>query len=165
MRSLLRHQFRRWKAKKKTTPSHHTSASSHTNIRFLSKSLAKQRLQNVRKRLLCAERTVSRLKATIAKGIESEGVSVNEGMHMDLQQLMEAMGNEMEGFEDSFQRLFWEEQLAASKILDHRQMKWHPMMIRWSLFMRSKSPCAYDALRAYLQIEPSEITPMFIIPS
>ena len=30
-------------------------------------------------------------------------------------------------------RLFWDQQLQATKTMDHRLLRWHPMMIKWYL--------------------------------
>ena len=49
--------------------------------------------------------------------------------------------------ENSFQRLFWEQQLKFHKLKGKTGMKWHPMMIKWCLYMRSKSAKAYDAMK------------------
>ncbi|XP_077869908.1 uncharacterized protein LOC144362652 [Saccoglossus kowalevskii] len=50
--------------------------------------------------------------------------------------------------EDSFQHLFWEEQLRHARCSDSRQMRWHPTIIRWCLFLKFKSSSAYEALRS-----------------
>ena len=55
VRPTIRGQFRRWKERQQHTPTHHASASSHTNLRYLSSPLARQRFVNVRKRLVSAE--------------------------------------------------------------------------------------------------------------
>ena len=39
---------------------------------------------------------------------------------------------------DSFQRLFWEQQYEAVKQKDPRTMRWHPLMIKWCLYLRHK---------------------------
>ena len=42
---------------------------------------------------------------------------------------------------DSFQRLFWEQQYEAVKQKDPRTMRWHPLMIKWCLYLRHKYVC------------------------
>ena len=49
--------------------------------------------------------------------------------------------------EGTFQRLFWDQQRQASRISDVRQMRWHPVMIRWCLNLKLLSTSAYHALR------------------
>ena len=34
---------------------------------------------------------------------------------------------------NSFQRLFWEQQLQAVRTRDNQQVRWHPAMIKWCL--------------------------------
>lgn len=47
---------------------------------------------------------------------------------------------------NSYQRLFWRQQLQYEQ--DGKNgMRWHPMIIRWCLYIRHKSAAAYDALR------------------
>ena len=54
----------------------------------------------------------------------------------------------MESFpEGSFPRLFWEEQQKAQMLKDRRSMKWHPLFIRWCLYLRHVSGRAYEVLR------------------
>lgn len=49
--------------------------------------------------------------------------------------------------EGSFGRLFWEEQLRATKAKDPRQVRWHPLIIRWCLNLKLLSSSAYHATR------------------
>ena len=39
---------------------------------------------------------------------------------------------------DSFRRVFWEQQVEAAKQKNARTMKWHPLMIRWCLYLRHR---------------------------
>lgn len=47
----------------------------------------------------------------------------------------------------SYQRLFWEQQMKYNRLKDKKGMRWHPMMIKWCLYLKSKSSSTYDALR------------------
>ena len=47
---------------------------------------------------------------------------------------------------DSFRQLFWRQQLEAAIKNNLKQMKWHPLMIRWCLSIRLISSSAYEAL-------------------
>ena len=47
---------------------------------------------------------------------------------------------------DSFRQLFWKQQLEAAIKNNPKQMKWHPLMIRWCLSIRFKSSSPYEAL-------------------
>ena len=48
--------------------------------------------------------------------------------------------------EDSFQRTFWEQQKDASSN-SGPGMCWHPLMIKWCLYLRHQSSKAYESLR------------------
>lgn len=153
-RPLIRKQFQRWQARQDSTPSRHTDSSSHTNLRYMSNPLTQQRLSNVRRRLVSAEHMITRLKAKIVSNVESDGINVGSELHSDLQKLMEEMSTEVKAkhSDDSFQNLFWEQQLKASKLSNHKQMRWHPTMIRWCLYLKSKSTTGYDALRKIIKL-------------
>ena len=47
---------------------------------------------------------------------------------------------------NSVKRLFWEQQ-CKFETSGKNGMRWHPMIIRWCLYMRNKSAKAYDAMR------------------
>ena len=49
--------------------------------------------------------------------------------------------------EGSFQRIFWEEQQKAMAFRDSRSMKWHPLFVRWCLYLRHLSGKSYEMLR------------------
>ena len=64
--------------------------------------------------------------------------------------LMETLDNELAASfpdENSFQRLFWEQQLKFQKSKKKTGMRWHPMIIKWCLYMRSKSAKCYESMR------------------
>eukprot|EP00731_Ephydatia_muelleri_P014320 Em0008g40a len=47
---------------------------------------------------------------------------------------------------DSFQHLFWQQQVEAASRAKSSSMRWHPLMIRFCLYLRHKC-AAYEALR------------------
>ena len=47
---------------------------------------------------------------------------------------------------DSVQRIFWEQQNKYNSV-EHRQMKWHPYMIRFALNLKYASTTAYRAVQ------------------
>ena len=61
--------------------------------------------------------------------------------------------------EGSFARLLWDEQLKAASAKDPRQVRWHPVLIKWCLNLKLLSGSAYHALRTsgFLRL-PSERT-------
>ena len=59
---------------------------------------------------------------------------------------------------DSFKRIFWEQQVKTLK-QNKRQVRWHPMFIKWCLSLKLLSSATYSALRSANVIAlPSERT-------
>ena len=48
---------------------------------------------------------------------------------------------------DSFERIFWEEQIKYNQLRNKASMRWHPLIIKWSLLIKSKSSKAYETMR------------------
>ena len=96
------------------------------------------------------QNTVRQLKRKFEKEIQTVGVSVKDHEHMELSDLMSSCtGDFNKAFPNSSsrQRLFWEQQFDCIKKSDKRGMCWHPMIIRWCLYIRHKSQKAYDAMK------------------
>ena len=83
------------------------------------------------------------------KLILQHGVILEPQMNDDLTTIMEEMSEDVEKMnpEQSFRRLFWEQQLQAIHAKDSRQVRWHPALIKWCLHLKFKSSSAYHALR------------------
>lgn len=51
-----------------------------------------------------------------------------------------------------FQRLFWEQQAMASQTKDAKGMRWHPLIIRWCIYLQHQSQKSYNVLRNCIQL-------------
>ena len=69
---------------------------------------------------------------------------------------MQCMSQIVAGFtpliEESFpsnspQRIFWEQQMACNRLKDKRQIKWHPLVLRFALNLKYLSTSAYRAVQ------------------
>ena len=69
---------------------------------------------------------------------------VDDSTHNDLVAVMKE--NSVKS-DNPFQKLFWEQQQKASLLKNARCMRWHPLMIKWCLYLRHHSGRAYDTLR------------------
>ena len=49
--------------------------------------------------------------------------------------------------EDSFQSVFWMQQMKALTTKSKTHIRWHPVIIRWALYLHYKSSGAYETLR------------------
>jgi hypothetical protein len=90
-----------------------------------------------------------RMKQRLAASVDKHGVSVDEELCGDLRTIMEDEGKKALEREDCtlFQRVFWEQQALAASKKDTRGMRWHPLMIKWCVYLRAQSQSAYETLR------------------
>ena len=134
---------------------------SHANYRHLKSPECKKRMVNLKTELRNSKQEVAKLKARLESIREEKGVNVDEDLYKDLEDIMNERTEEIRNnyLPNSFHRLFWEQQLEAMKLKDARQVRWHPMMIKWCLSLKLLSPCAYHTLRSSnLLVLPSERT-------
>lgn len=77
----------------------------------------------------------------ISQSVEKQGVEVDEAIHNDLLTIVS------ENTQDvtincptgSFKQIFWEQQQKAATVKNACSMKWHPLMIKWCLYLRHLS--------------------------
>ena len=50
--------------------------------------------------------------------------------------------------EGTFAQLFWDEQFKAASLHNKRQVRWHPVIIKWCLNLKLLSSSAYHAFRS-----------------
>lgn len=84
---------------------------------------------------------LDRLKKKIEEVTETNGVSLDEQSHEDFKRLVTS--SESSQFfdslpKDSFQSIFWQQQVEAASKKNARSMRWHPLMIRWCLYLRHR---------------------------
>lgn len=131
----------------KTDVSH---PSSHTNVRYLSSPQKADRLRRLHTKLHDTKRQVRCLQKKLEEATEHLGTTVDQGMNDDLTTIMRENSTTIAETHppDSFARLFWEQQLQAASAKDARSMRWHPLMVKWCLYLRHKSSGAYESLRS-----------------
>lgn len=127
-----------------------SAPSSRTNMRYLSTPQRRRRYKSLRYRCDAAERKVKQLSANIKRLVASQSVQVDKELHSDLASVMEANNSHIHDqfAENSFQRLFWDQQFQMSKCKTSRQYRWHPMMVKWCLHLKLISSAAYHAMRS-----------------
>ena len=123
--------------------------SSHTNYRFLSSPEKVDRLHRLHQENRMAKQQFERMKQRIRQLGEQDGILLDEMTHTDLKTIMQENAKEVA---DSFpaksiQQLFWEQQQQAASVSDSRSMRWHPLMIKWCIYLRHISSGAYETLR------------------
>ena len=94
------------------------------------------------------ESEVEKLKRQLSHAIK-QGVTLRPDESADLASIMSETDKEVkESFSDPncFQRLLWEQQQKYNSLKDKRGMRWHPMIIKWCIYLKGRSSGTYDAL-------------------
>ena len=160
-RCTLRSLYSKSICQSKSERDKHTAVSSHTNYRYLKGPQHKERMSKLKAELNSKRKEVERLKAYVKEVNEKHGISIDTEIEQDLENIMKEHSSivEKQYSKDSFHYLFWNEQLKHLKLKNKRQIRWHPMMIRWCLSLKLLSSASYNALRSSnLLILPSERT-------
>ena len=128
----------------------HALISIHTHFRYLKTPERQQRIRRLRNEIVNKRKEVERLKSYVNVATEQHGIYIEEALETDIKQIMEEKSNEIRKTyqADSFQCIFWNQQLELLKLKDKRQIRWHPMMIRWCLSLKLLSSASYHALRS-----------------
>ena len=158
-RNTLRKSYHRWK-KQKSSPHHHLSTSSKTNLRFLNTPDKIKRYSSLRARYDAKSKIVERMKSRISALVKKNGVQIGS-LSSDFVNIVHEMTNTVhqQNQDRSFRHLFWDEQVKALSKSDSRQIRWHPALIKWCLHLKFISSGAYHALRSSGVITlPSERT-------
>ena len=131
-------------------PISRTDPSSHVSYQCLTEEEKTERMRNLHKKLRQTQKQRDRLKVKLEEAVERQGVQVDADTNDDLCSIIQSEAVKVkEAFPpDSFQRVFWEQQVDALSRKDARGMRWHPLMIRWCLYLRHRSPGAYETLRS-----------------
>ena len=105
-----------------------------------------ERLRKLHQLYRKTSKQLDRLKVSLANAIEQQGVDVGSSLDDDLHSIMVHCSHV-----EASRRFFPETLLAAvtecSIKEEPKGMKWHPMMIRWCLYLRHHSGQTYEALR------------------
>ena len=144
--------------KRKLDSINSTNPMSHTNYRYLTDSQKNELMMKRRSELVKIKLQRDRLKAKLEKVSERQGVIVKSDIHNDLCPII---SNEcdtiLQLLEDSFRRIFWEQQSRAASKKAARGMRWHPLMIRWCLSLHHQLQKAYENVHEILTL-PSQRT-------
>ena len=131
-----------------TSVDKHTSATSHTNYRNLSSAEKATRLKNLHHSVRIVKQQVHRLKTKIGQLIDNQGVSLQDDDATDISEIFTECSTSIDKRypTESPQRIFWEEQQKYNSLRDKRQMRWHPLVIRFALNLKYMSTSAYRAV-------------------
>ena len=124
-----------------------TSPSSHANYSYLTTPQKSLRLKTLQKRFNANKKVVSRLQEKVKQLHDTQGFNVQSSLEEDLVTVMNQHENDLisKCDEDSFQILFWKQQHQA--LSKGRGVRWHPLMIKFCLYLHHCSSKAYKVLR------------------
>ena len=137
--------------------------SSHTNYRFMTTPEKDARMHALQREKRALQLKVKRLEAKLAVAMEKTGITLDDEVSHDFEKIM---ADEDEGITkkyptDSFEYIFWKQQreALARKGNAKKGIRWHPLVIKWCLYLRHQSNKAYETLRdAGLIALPSQRT-------
>ena len=135
-------------------------ASSNCRYDFNNKEELRNRLYNVQADRQTYKTRSEVIQARLKEAIEKESIPVSmEIEDLIKETLVNTTPDENVFTPGSPQHFLWTQQVEQAKKADARGMRWHPLMIRWCLAIRYKSPAAYRQLRnsGFLAL-PSEST-------
>ena len=114
--------------------------------------------KSLQRKVNCLEEKIRKMKHTAKRLIETEGDKITSQDSCDMASMLQENRSEIESFPvDSFQRILFEQQMQFNQLKNKASMRWHPAVIRWCLYIKSKSTKAYDGLRSCLAL-PSKRT-------
>ena len=99
-----------------------------------------QKLVSAVKRLRQEEANLAK-KVKLLQSQAIDHITVKESLHKQLKECIDTST-----IDDPLAKLFWEQQKKAFST-KNSGMRWHPMMIRLAIMLRSQSPAAYDSIR------------------
>ena len=123
--------------------------SSHTRYSYLRTLEKDERLRRLHKdnrklnlRVVCLEKKLTSATA-------QDGVNLTGELHSDFKEIASENISKIHSSypEDSLARVFWDQQLKASQFKKSTSMKWHPLFIKWCLYLRHLSGKSYELLR------------------
>ena len=126
-----------------------TNPSSHTTYCNLTDAEKDERLHRLQQEKKANQSKINRLKQKISKATDEQGMELDEVLHEDMHLIVTEERNTMYSKypEDSFLRLFWEQQEKALSLKNARSMRWHPLFIKWCIYLRHLSGASYEMLR------------------
>lgn len=126
-----------------------THPSSHTPYAILNTPEKDERLRRLRLDNKRSKLHIDRLREKLEVAASKANVTVDDTLDADIRSMASDSTELVNGTypENSFQHIFWEQQCKAASLKDSRAMRWHPLCIKWCLYLRHLSGKAYYMLR------------------
>ena len=95
------------------------------------------------------KKRLHRVQKKLEDALDKQGVDVTKDLHDDLDSIVQENSPDIASKfpANSFQRIFWEQQQQANAAKTAHGRRWHPLMIKWCLYLRHVSSRGYEVLR------------------
>ena len=119
-----------------------------TMPRFMDSEDKTVRMKALKSELDKKTKALRRMESILQEQIRNEHVPVDDDLHKDLLAVMDKHVNLDENDENamSFEKVFWKQRQDFSKKCK-KSVRWHPLVIKWCLYLHHKSSGAYETLR------------------
>jgi hypothetical protein len=106
-------------------------------------------MRNIHYSLSVAKRRNRELEHKLSQLIQDHGVNLDGPDSGDVAALLSEVTPLVESnyAPNSPQKIFWDQQVMYNNVKDPRQMRWHPLIIRFALNLKYLSSSAYRAMR------------------
>ena len=123
--------------------------SSHTGYAYLRTPEKDERLRRLHQDKRKLNLRITCLEKKLSLATAQNGVNLTEDLHDDFKEIASVNISNIHKChpEDSLARLFWDQQVKASQFKKSTSMKWHPLFIKWCLYLRHLSGKSYELLR------------------
>ena len=146
---VLNSKKNRLKNSKKTPLQTDEIVSSSKPHSAMSRAELEEKMRHLKAKCKKLELQCKRLQIRLELAKEKYKAATEEEA-VELQELVTQTTSKVEElFPDpnSFQRIFWEEQVKYNDLREKSAMRWHPLIVKWALHIRSKSSESYEAMR------------------
>lgn len=126
-----------------------SSGESHTNYRYCNTPEKYARLTSLHSTVRLQRRALQHLESRLAKLIQISGVKLEDSVQEDLLQIMNNHADSITAKygEDSLQAIFWDQQVKAATAKGSTGRRWHPLVVKWCLYLHHISGKAYETIR------------------
>ena len=110
----------------------------------------KTRLHSTKNEIRVLKLRLKKLESKLSEMVERNGVILEEELSADMCKLMDENDSQVqeEYKEDTFHIIFWKQQREAiGRGVKRNGIRWHPLIIKWCLYLRHQSSEAYDTIR------------------
>ncbi|CAC5359915.1 unnamed protein product [Mytilus coruscus] len=151
-RILVGRKYRQEEKQRKTQETSGPTDYLHSKMQHsnMSKLQLIEKIHQQKDKITNLQNEILRTRNQFQREMASKGVTLDFSQSLEIKDTMATCNAEMEKAcpdENSYQRLFWTEQMKCMNQQSTKGMRWHPMILRWCLYLRQKSSAAYDALR------------------